>query len=81
MIRKVSFYYDISVLLKHESSFENSTIQTTGVMFNAKPVWLYIDLITSQNAIYLNGQNTPMAQGVKDPGRNTRLNVVFGYWF
>ena len=80
VIRKVSFYHDVSVLLKHESAFENSVIQTTSVMFNAKPVWFYIDLITSQNAIYLNGQNTPMVQGVKDPGRNTRLNIVLGYW-
>lgn len=33
VIRKVSFYHDVSVLLKHESAFENSVIQTTSVMF------------------------------------------------
>ncbi|MFO8085411.1 MAG: hypothetical protein R6U27_13955 [Desulfobacterales bacterium] len=80
-ITSLTFYDDYSILVKDESDFENSQINTLGCLISANPVYVYVDLIMGKNMIYLDGPQDSLAAGNRGHGWHTRFNVNVGYYF
>lgn len=78
-VTKLTFYNDYSILIKDEDDFNDSQINTTGVMITADPVYILMDFIMSRNMIWLGGENDPMAEGESNADWNTLFNINFAY--
>jgi len=82
-----TFYNDYSILKKDESGFDDTQINTLGVLISAPPVHTYIDLITGKNAPFLgvpeeiSGISRGLGRGEPDAEWETRFNVNVGYYF
>jgi len=81
-ISKLTFYDDYSILVKDESDFEDSHINTVGCMVTAGPVYTYIDVISGKNAAYLGGNSdTAFGAGDEDADWGTKFNINIAYYF
>lgn len=80
-ISKLTFYEDYSRLVKKESGFEDSQINTLGCMVTAGPIYTYIDAISGKNALYLDGPGNSFAAGDPNPEWGTKFNINIGYYF
>ncbi len=80
-ISKLTFYEDYSRLVKKESGFEDSQINTVGCMVTAGAVYTYIDVISGKNAPYLSVSNDPFAAGEQNPDWGTKFNINMGWYF
>lgn len=80
-VSSLTFYEDYSRLVKNESTFEDSQINTVGCMVTAGPIYTYFDVISGKNSLYLNGPQDSFAGGTKGADWGTKFNVNIGYYF
>jgi len=86
-LEKLTFYNDYSLLVKEESGFENSQINTLGCLISASPVFTYVDLIFGKNVPFLGlpsgpqGETIALGKGENHPEWETRFNINFGIYF
>ncbi len=80
-VENLRFYNDFSVLIKDETGFNDSYINTPGCEITAGPVYVYLDAIMGKNALYLGGPDDSFAAGAAGEGWHTRFNVNIGYYF
>jgi hypothetical protein len=80
-INNLKFYNDYSRLIKKESGFEDSQMNTLGCMVTAGDIYAYFDVIMGNNAIYIGGKNNPFAAGEKNADWQTKFNINIGYYF
>ncbi len=78
-ITGLTFYNDYSILKKEENGWDDSIINTTGVLVSASPVFVYFDYIQGDSMIYLNTDDSALTDGDDEKGR--RFNVNIGYYF
>lgn len=79
-VTELTFYDDYSILVKDEG-FHDSRINTLGCQISAKPVYVWLDFIMGNNAMYLGGPANSFAEGGDDENWNTRFNISVGYYF
>lgn len=79
-VTALTFYNDYSILMKDESDWTDSQVNTLGVMVSANPVYVYVDLTLGKNMVYLGGPGDALAGG---EGGNWRpqFNINVGYYF
>ncbi len=78
-ISKLTFYSDNTVIEPDKSRFPTIWQNVVGMLVTAGPVYTYLDLISGRNMIFMGGN---MVGGpAASSGRNTRLNINFGYYF
>lgn len=78
-IEKLTFYSDNTVIEPDKSRFPTIWQNVVGMLVTAGPVYTYVDLISGRNMIFMGGN---MVGGpAASSGRNTRLNINFGYYF
>jgi hypothetical protein len=86
-IRSLTFYDDYSVLLKDEDGFDDTQINTLGILVTAPPIYTYIDLVMGKNAPFLGvpsdleGIPRGLGPGEPDADWETRFNINVGYYF
>jgi hypothetical protein len=80
-ITKLTFYDDYSILVKSESGFKSSQVNTLGCLVTAIPVYTYVDFIFGKNMVFLGGPPNALAAGGPDEDWHMRLNVNIGYYF
>jgi hypothetical protein len=80
-ISKLTFYEDYSRLVKKESGFEDSQLNTVGCMVTAGNVYTYIDVISGKNTLYVGGPRNSFAVGEQDPDWATKFNINIGWYF
>lgn len=78
-IDSLTFYSDNTVISPKESRFDTIWQNVLGVMVASGPVYTYIDVISGEDMIFLGGDM--VGDSDASSGRNTRLNVNFGYYF
>ena len=78
-ISKLTFYTDNTVIEPDQDRFPTIWQNVVGMLVAAGPVYTYVDLISGKNMIFMGGD---MVGGSgASSGRNTRLNINFGYYF
>lgn len=82
-VSMLTFYDDYSRLVKDESDFEDSEINTLGCLVTAGPVYTYIDFIMGKNANFIGdgGVDGFAAGRNRDEGWSTKFNINVGYYF
>ena len=80
-ITSFQFYNDYSHIVKDESGFEDSQLNTLGFLISANPVYVYVDWVYGKNAIWVGGPSDSMAQGDPDADWHSLFNINFGYYF
>jgi len=80
-ITSLQFYNDYSQIVKDESSFEDSQLNTLGFLISANPVYVYVDWVCGKNAIWVGGPSNSMAAGSSDDDWHSLFNINFGYYF
>jgi len=81
-VTMLTFYNDLSILVKDEARYEDSSIDTLGCLITADPVFGYVDLIFGKNAPFLGGGANPLGSAAgSDGGWHTRFNINVGYYF
>ena len=86
-VQSLTFYDDYSVLYKDEPGFDDTYINTVGILVTAPPVYTYIDLISGKNAPFLGvpkdieGISMGLGPGEPDADWETRFNINVGYYF
>ncbi len=78
-IDSLTFYSDNTVIAPKKSRFATIWQNVVGVMVASGPVYTYIDVISGEEMIFLGGDMVGASDA--SAGRNTRLNVNFGYYF
>jgi hypothetical protein len=78
-IQNLLFYSDNTVISPIKDRFPTIWQNVVGMLIHAGPVYTYVDLISGRHMIFMGGDMVggPGASG----GRNTRLNINFGYYF
>ena len=79
-ISNLHFYNDYSHLVKDNSDFNDSKINTLGVAVSAGNLYVNVDFISAKNGIYGGSSSDSYAQGSSNQW-NTRFNVNAGYYF
>jgi hypothetical protein len=76
-------YNDYSVLLKDESSFNDSYLNVTGCVFEGGPFWVWADIINGKNAWYLDDSTefSGLGAGSEDDDWKTRININLEWYF
>jgi hypothetical protein len=80
-ITSLQFYNDYSHIVKDESGFEDSQLNTLGFLISANPVYVYVDWVYGKNAIWVGGPSNSMAEGDADADWHSLFNINFGYYF
>jgi len=80
-VNKVTLYNDYSILLKDESGFADSQLNTIGCEIDADPVFVFLDVIMGNNALYIGGPADSFGRGGDHEGWHTRFNINIGYYF
>lgn len=75
----LTFYSDNTVIEPRENRFGTIWQNVVGCMVAAGPFYTYVDVISGKNMIFMGGDMVG-GEGASG-GRNTRLNVNFGYYF
>ncbi|WP_291315720.1 hypothetical protein [Desulfuromonas sp.] len=75
-ISSVTLYSDNTIIEPEAGAFDTAWQNVLGAMIAAGPVYTYVDVISGENMIFMNGNPT-----APDGERNTRLNINFGYYF
>jgi hypothetical protein len=78
-IDSLTFYSDNTVIQPRESSFDTIWQNVVGCLVGAGPFYTYVDVISGKNMIFMGGDMVGDTDA--SSGRNTRLNVNFGYYF
>lgn len=78
-IDSLTFYSDNTVIEPDESRFATIWQNVVGCLVAAGPVYTYIDVISADEMIFMGGDMVGSTDA--SGGRNTRLNVNFGYYF
>ncbi len=78
-ISKLTFYSDNTVIQPNKSRFAAIWQNVVGCLVTAGPVYTYVDLISGRNMIFMGGNM--VGGSAASTGRNTRLNINFGYYF
>jgi hypothetical protein len=79
-IDSLTFYSDNTVIEPRESRFDTIWQNVVGCLVAAGPFYTYVDIISGENMIFMGGNMVGEANFGSE-GRNTRLNVNFGYYF
>jgi hypothetical protein len=80
--RKFNAYVNYSHLFKDEDSFKDSQLFDPGCVFQAGPIWIWVDFLFGKNAWYLN--DSPEMSGMGPGGTDDweyRFNVNFEWYF
>ncbi|MEH6347545.1 MAG: hypothetical protein V7785_20790 [Bermanella sp.] len=80
-VSNLRFYNDYSHLVKDNSDFKDSQINTLGVAVTAGSLYVNVDFIMAKNGIYGGGGSDSYSQGLTSTDWNTRFNVNAGYYF
>jgi len=75
-IDSIQVYSDNTIIEPDEDAFGTAWQNVVGALVAAGPVYTYIDVISGENMIFMNGNPT-----TPDDERNTRININFGYYF
>lgn len=78
-IDSLTFYSDNTVIDPRESRFDSIWQNVIGCQVAAGPFYTYVDLISGEDMIFMGGDM--VGDSDASSGRNTRLNVNFGYYF
>jgi hypothetical protein len=78
-IDSLTFYSDNTIIEPDEQRFGTIWQNVLGCLIASGPVYTYVDIISGKNMIFMGGDMV----GDSDAsfGRNTRLNINFGYYF
>ena len=79
ILDSLTFYSDNTIIEPDESRFDTIWQNVVGCLIATGPVYTYVDIISAENMIFMGGDMV----GDSDAsfGRNTRLNINFGYYF
>ena len=79
ILDSLTFYSDNTIIEPDESRFDTIWQNVVGCLIATGPVYTYVDIISAENMIFMGGDMV----GDEDAsfGRNTRLNINFGYYF
>lgn len=81
-VSNLQFYNDFGYMQKHESSFEDSFMNVTGVGIQAGNLYTYVDYAAGYNHSWLGGNFIDdFAAGNPDAKWEARFNINFGYYF
>lgn len=75
-VDSIQVYSDNTIIEPDENSQGTAWQNVVGTLLSAGPLYTYIDVISGENMIFMNGNPT-----TPDDERNTRININFGYYF
>ncbi len=78
-IDSLTFYSDNTVIEPDEDRFDAIWQNVVGMMVASGPIYTYIDVISAEDMIFMGGDMVGDTDA--SHGRNTRLNINFGYYF
>jgi len=81
---KVNAYMEYSTVLKDESTFSDSKLVNPGVVFQAGPVYFWLDFLAAQNAWYFNDSQEnsgPGAGSINSDDWEYRVNFSLQWYF
>jgi len=78
-IESLTFYSDNTVIEPDEERFSTIWQNVVGCLVAAGPLYTYIDVISGRDMIFMGGDMVGDTDA--SSGRNTRLNVNFGFYF
>ena len=79
-ITKLTFYSDNTAIKPKNHQWNTIWQNVVGTMVTAGPVYVYVDLISAENMIFMGGDMVSTAD-INHNQRQTRLNINFGYYF
>lgn len=81
-ITSLTFYNDVSLMVKDESGFQNSLQNVVGCAVDAEPLYIYIDLAMGKYHPWLGGDwTTSLADGGDNGSWHARFNINVGLYF
>lgn len=81
-VSNLRFYNDFGFMQKHESSFEDSYMNVTGILLTAGNIFTYIDYAAGKNHSWLGGNFVDdFSTGNPNAQWEARFNINFGYYF
>ncbi len=79
-ISKLTFYSDNTAIKPKNHNWNTIWQNAVGTMISAGPVYVYVDVISGENMIFMNGNMVDNSVSTHNK-RSTRLNINFGYYF
>lgn len=81
-VSNLRFYNDFGYMQKHESSFEDSYMNVTGILFTAGNIFTYVDYAAGKNHSWLGGNFIDdFSKGNPNAKWEARFNINIGYYF
>ena len=81
-ISSLQFYNDYSYMDKAKASWEDTQMNVTGILFSAKPVYIYLDYALGKHQPWLGPQwSNALTSGDSNNGWESRFNINFGYYY
>jgi hypothetical protein len=77
----LQFYNDYSHIVKDEDGFEDSQLNTLGMLISANPLYIYVDWVYGKNVLYVGGPRDSFGAGASDADWHSLFNINFGYYF
>ncbi len=74
-----TIYNDFSMVSPDLNEFDDSVLNSTGVSMSYGPIFVYVDVYTAKNVLWLGGNSLGLTQANDD--WENRFNVNFSYNF
>lgn len=78
-VDSLTFYSDNTIIEPQDSRFDSIWQNVLGCLVAAGPFYTYVDIISGEDMIFMGGDM--VGDSDASSGRNTRLNINFGYYF
>jgi len=78
-VDSLTFYSDNTIIEPRDSRFDSIWQNVVGCLVAAGPFYTYVDIISGEDMIFMGGDM--VGDSDASSGRNTRLNINFGYYF